>query len=171
MADVLTPAQRHLNMSRIRGQDTKPEKLLRKGLHSRGLRYRLHVRTLPGRPDLVFPRFRAVIQVHGCFWHGHHCPMFKMPATRTEFWIKKLNGNRDRDQKTLRSLRQDNWRVLTIWECSLRGPARRTPDEVVRFCQSFLSSHQVGQEVSGRWDEVYSIVRDRAGRIAFEEKR
>lgn len=79
-------------MSRIRGRDTNPELLLRKGLHKRGLRYRLHVRTMPGRPDIVLPRFCAVIRVHGCFWHGHDCPMFKTPATRTEFWMEKING-------------------------------------------------------------------------------
>jgi DNA mismatch endonuclease (patch repair protein) len=152
VVDVLTPAQRHLNMSRIRGRDTNPEKVLRKALHSRGLRYRLHVETLPGRPDLVFSQFRAVIQVHGCFWHGHDCPMFKMPATRTDFWMKKINGNRERDQEIFHELRQYNWRVLTIWECSLRGPARRRLDDVTLLCQSFLRSRWAAQEVSGRWN-------------------
>jgi DNA mismatch endonuclease (patch repair protein) len=152
--DVLTPAQRRLNMSRIRGRDTNPEKLLRKALYSRGLRYRLHVRTLPGRPDLVFSRFHAVIQVHGCFWHGHDCPMFKIPATRRDFWMKKIDGNRERDQKTFCSLRQDDWRILTVWECSLRGPARWPADEVAHFCYSFLKGSRHDLEISGRWDAV-----------------
>ena len=154
MVDVLTPAQRRLNMSRIRGRDTNPEQLLRKALHRRGQRYRLHVRTLPGRPDIVLPRYGAVIQVHGCFWHGHDCPMFKTPATRTEFWMKKINGNRKRDRKTVRELQQGGWRIAIVWECSLRGPARRKADEVARLCYSFLSSKRSGVEISGRWDAV-----------------
>lgn len=151
MVDILTPAQRRLNMSRIRGRDTNPELLLRKGLHKRGLRYRLHVRTLPGRPDIVLPRFCAVIQVHGCFWHGHDCPMFKTPATRTEFWMKKINGNRVRDRKAFRELQQDGWRIATVWECSLRGPARRKANEVALLCHSFLRGKRSDLEISGRW--------------------
>src|SRR5688500_15794308 len=99
MTDVLTPEQRRLNMSRVRGKDTKPEMLLRRGLHACGLRYRLHPKDVPGRPDLVFPRHGAVILVHGCFWHGHDCPLFKWPATRAEFWRKKIEGNRARDAR------------------------------------------------------------------------
>src|ERR1700719_1649815 len=99
MGDVLTPEQRRLNMSRIRGRDTKPELLLRRGLHAAGLRFRLHTERLPGRPGLVFPRYRAAILVHGCFWHGHDCPLFKLPATRSEFWASKIAGNRTRDNR------------------------------------------------------------------------
>ena len=90
MVDVLTPDQRRLNMRRIRSGNTKPEMMIRQGLHSRGFRFRLHCRNLPGRPDIVFPRYRAVIMVHGCFWHGHDCPHFKLPATRPEFWSAKI---------------------------------------------------------------------------------
>jgi len=121
MADVLTPAQRQLNMSRIRGKDTKPELLLRGALHARGLRYRLHDRTLPGRPDLVFPRFRSAIRVHGCFWHGHDCPMFRLPATRPEFWSTKIAVTRARDARTQQAMTDAGWRVLTVWECSVHG--------------------------------------------------
>jgi DNA mismatch endonuclease (patch repair protein) len=154
VVDVLTQAQRQLNMSRIRDRDTGPELLLRKALHRSGLRYRLHVRTLPGRPDIVLQKYHAVFQVHGCFWHGHNCPMFKTPGTRPEFWIKKIDENRRRDQRTFRQLRDDGWRIATVWECSLRGPARRTPDEVARLCRSFLSSKRSDVEISGRWDLV-----------------
>jgi DNA mismatch endonuclease, patch repair protein len=125
MVDVLTPGQRRLNMSRIRGRDTKPEMLLRQGLHARGLRFRLHRKDLPGCPDLVLPRFQAVIFVHGCFWHGHKCPMFKMPTTRASFWRHKIDQNMKRDQKSHAKLVQERWRVLTVWECALRGRARR----------------------------------------------
>jgi DNA mismatch endonuclease (patch repair protein) len=131
MTDVLTPAQRRLNMSRIHGADTKPEMLLRRGLHARGYRFRLHRRDLPGRPDLVFPRYRAALFVHGCFWHGHDCPLFKVPSTRTEFWTAKIAGNRIRDEKAVKSLSSQGWRVLVVWECTLRGPGRRRLEEVL----------------------------------------
>lgn len=138
MVDVLTPEQRQLNMSRIRGRDTKPEMLIRRGLHACGFRYRLQDRRLPGRPDLVFPRYRAVIFVHGCFWHGHDCPMFKLPATRREFWDVKIASNRSRDERTTAALLKLGWRVATVWECSLKGPGRLRTDEVIRQCQAFL---------------------------------
>ncbi len=99
MVDVLTSEQRSFNMSRIRGRDTKPELTLRRGLHSLGLRFRLHRRDLPGRPDLVFASRRAVVFVHGCFWHGHDCPMCRLPATRPDFWATKIAGNRARDRR------------------------------------------------------------------------
>jgi DNA mismatch endonuclease (patch repair protein) len=125
MADVLTPEQRRLNMSRIRGRDTKPEMLLRRSLHARGFRFRLHRRDLPGCPDLVFPGLHAVIFVHGCFWHGHNCTMFKLPATRTEFWAAKISGNQKRDVRALQDLSAAGWRTFVLWECDLRGPSRR----------------------------------------------
>lgn len=137
MGDVLTPEQRRLNMSRIRSRDTKPELLLRRGLHARGLRFRLHRKDLPGCPDLVFPRFRVAVFVHGCFWHGHDCPMFKWPRTRTGFWRRKIDGNSERDRRAHAALAENHWRVLVIWECALRGPQRRPVaavfDEIVRW--------------------------------------
>lgn len=142
MTDVLTPAQRRLNMSRIRGKDTKPELLLRRGLHARGFRFRLHCRNLPGCPDMVFPRFRSAVFVHGCFWHGHDCPMFKLPATRTEFWAAKIAGNRERDVHVLESLSARGWRSLIIWECTLRGPARRPVDQVLDQVAGWLRVSQ-----------------------------
>src|SRR5271165_5724537 len=128
MVDVLTPAQRRHNMSRVRGKDTKPELLLRRGLHALGFRFRLHRKDLPGRPDLVFPARRAAIFVHGCFWHGHDCPMCRIPTTRTGFWQTKIHGNRDRDRRAVAALTAKGWRVLVVWECALRGPAR-LPDD------------------------------------------
>jgi DNA mismatch endonuclease, patch repair protein len=137
MADVLTPEQRRLNMSRIRGRDTKPELLLRRGLHARGLRFRLHRKDLPGCPDLVFPRFCVAVFIHGCFWHGHECPMFKWPGTRTGFWRRKIEGNIERDRRAQTALAENGWRVLVIWECALRGRQRRSVtavlDEIVRW--------------------------------------
>ena len=140
MADVLTQEQRRLNMSRIRGRDTKPELILRRGLHALGLRFRLHRKDLPGKPDLVFRRHRAVILVHGCFWHWHCCPLFKWPATRSEFWREKIARNRERDQAALEGLRRAGWRVLVVWECSLRGPGRRSVEDVLARCEAFVRS-------------------------------
>ena len=140
MPDVLTEAQRHYNMSRIRGRDTKPEMVIRRGLHARGLRFRLHRKNLPGRPDLVFPKHRLVIFVNGCFWHGHDCPIFKWPETRQEFWRAKIRKNQERDKSALASLRDQRWRVLIVWECALKGPWRRSLDDVLQRCEDFALS-------------------------------
>ncbi len=148
--DVLTPEQRRHNMSRIRAKNTKPELLLRRGLHRAGLRFRLHVGGLPGRPDLVFPRHGAVVLVHGCFWHGHSCNLFKMPATRPEFWAKKIQGNRLRDRSTIEILRKEGWRVLTVWECSLKGVTRRPLQDVITAVASFVRGKKRCTEIAGR---------------------
>lgn len=140
MADILTAEQRRLNMSRIQGKDTKPEMLIRRRLHASGLRYRLHDRKLPGRPDLVFPRYGAVVFVHGCFWHAHGCALSKLPATRQEFWEQKLAENADRDRRAIGALRADGWRVLVVWECALRGRERRMEDDVVAALASDIRS-------------------------------
>ena len=124
MADVLSPQQRSYCMSRIRGKDTKPERVVGTGLFALGFRYRLHVRKLPGCPDLVFPKHRAVIFVHGCLWHGHGCHLFRWPKTNARFWRKKITRNSTNDQVATRELRLAGWRVLTIWECALRGRYR-----------------------------------------------
>jgi len=142
MADVLTREQRRHNMQRVRGRNTKPEMLLRRGLHARGFRYRLHRRGLPGRPDLVFPKHHAVIFVHGCFWHGHDCPLFKWPATRQEFWSEKIERNRARDRRVIEALKESGWRVLVVWECALRGPKRSPFDEILEDVATFLTGRQ-----------------------------
>ena len=120
MADVHSPATRSKNMRAIRARDTRPELRLRRVLHASGLRYRLHETKLPGAPDLVFPKYRAVLFVHGCFWHMHSCRYFKVPETRTEFWVKKLEANRDRDRRVRIALLATGWRVGIVWECALR---------------------------------------------------
>lgn len=121
MADVVPPEVRSRMMSGIRGKDTKPEWVVRRALHARGFRYRLHVRDLPGRPDIVLPRYRAVVFVHGCFWHGHDCPLFRWPKTRPGFWRAKIGRNQSNDQKHLIALRDAGWRVAIVWECALRN--------------------------------------------------
>ena len=168
MTDVLTRAQRKLNMSNIRSRDTRPEKLLRGGLHQRGFRFRLHQETLPGHPDLVFPRYRAVILVHGCFWHGHNCRLFKLPVTRRPFWQKKISGNTARDARTCTALLELGWRVLVVWECALKGPGRWAFDEVLVRCENFLRSTNPAGTIESRFPEdskaarLPSAPRDRA---------
>ena len=121
MTDVHTPERRSFNMSRIGGRDTRPEMVARKLLHGLGFRYRLHVKDLPGKPDLVFPRAKAVLFVHGCFWHMHRCKYGKpAPATNKTFWADKRRSNVDRDKRNRRQLRADGWTVFEIWECHTR---------------------------------------------------
>ncbi len=125
MADVHTPEQRSFNMSRIRGGDTQPELRVRRMLHAMGLRYRLHGKKLPGRPDLVFSGARAVLFVHGCFWHMHRCKYGKpAPATNRTFWAEKRRGNAERDKRNRRALAGDGWKVFEVWECWTRDEAK-----------------------------------------------
>jgi DNA mismatch endonuclease (patch repair protein) len=147
--DVLTEAQRRLNMSRVRRRDTKPEMLLRRLLYGAGFRYRCDVGTLPGRPDIVMASRRAVIFVHGCFWHGHDCALFKTPKTRTEFWIAKISKNRERDKRAVEELRLSGWRVLMVWECALRGPGRLQPSALLNACSAFLRADKSFASVAG----------------------
>jgi len=117
MADTISAARRSENMRRIRSKDTTPELVVRKLAHNLGFRYRLHVRNMPGNPDLVFARRRAVIFVHGCFWHMHSCADGRLPKTRREYWVPKLSANVSRHKRAQRQLRRNGWRVMTIWEC------------------------------------------------------
>ena len=112
-------------MAAIRSKDTKPEMHVRRRVHAAGFRFRLHRRDLPGRPDLVFPRYRLAVFVHGCFWHGHDCKRGKRPATNTEFWEPKLEGNMLRDQRNVYSLEEAEWDVFTIWQCALERDTQR----------------------------------------------
>jgi DNA mismatch endonuclease (patch repair protein) len=112
-------------MSRIRSKDTKPELLVRSYLHARGLRYRLHAQELPGRPDLVFPKYNVAVFIHGCFWHAHSCQKGRIPGTRAKFWKAKFDANKSRDRRNERALRRAGWRVLQAWECKLSNPKTR----------------------------------------------
>lgn len=132
--DRLSKEERSRLMSRIRGKDTKPEMVVRKLVHAAGYRYRLHRRDLPGCPDLVFPRYRKVILVHGCFWHRHFCRKGRStPRTRRGFWKKKFEQNRERDRKNRRALRRQGWQVLVVWECETKNP-----DKLLNRLHSFL---------------------------------
>lgn len=125
MADVHDKQTRSYNMSRIKGKDTKPEISVRKFLFSNGFRYRLHVKSLPGKPDIVLPKYKTVILVHGCFWHGHKgCKYFVIPKTRTSWWLTKIKTNRKSDARNFKLLTLDNWKVITIFECELKPKLR-----------------------------------------------
>lgn len=133
--DIVDPSVRSRMMASIRGKDTQPERVVRTFLHARGFRYRLHKKSLPGRPDLVLPRWRAIIFVHGCFWHGHPgCRYFRLPRTREEFWRGKIQDNIERDARARSALNAAGWRVVVIWECALRdqsAPALATLEDWV----------------------------------------
>ncbi len=121
MADVHDRQTRSYNMSRIRGKDTKPELLVRKFLFSKGFRYRLHAKYLPGKPDIVLPKYKTVIFINGCFWHGHKgCSYFVLPKTRTEWWFQKIKETQRRDLEAEISLNVQGWKVITIWQCELK---------------------------------------------------
>ena len=121
-------------MSRIRGKNTKPEMLVRQYLHAHGLRYRLHTKTLPGKPDVVLPKYHTVVFVNGCFWHRHeNCRYFVVPKTRTEFWLDKIGRNVTKDQKQHAELQSQGWRVLTVWECELKPAVRESTLERLYF--------------------------------------
>ena len=140
MPDVFTPAERSQVMRQIRSAHTKPEILLRKALFSLGYRYRCHVATLPGKPDIVLTRFKAAIQVRGCFWHGHNCKDGHLPHSRREYWVPKLENNTKRDRRNDRLLRQLGWRVITVWECQLSSKAK-LERQVRRICSLLDKKH------------------------------
>lgn len=137
-------------MAGIRGKNTRPEIILRRGLHARGFRFRLHDRRLPGSPDLVFSGRHAVIFVHGCFWHGHGCHLFRLPTTRQEFWQAKIEGNAARDAAAESKLLADGWRVLTVWECALKGRERLPVEAVLDRAAEWLVSGPEQEVIAGR---------------------
>ena len=147
MTDVHTPELRRKNMQAIKAQNTKPELWLRKRLHAAGFRYRLNAIELPGKPDLVLPKYKAVIFVHGCFWHAHECHLFKLPSTRTDFWKTKLYGNKERDQRQVEQLENMGWRVLTVWECAIKGKTRIPENELINSIYSWLQSESASQSI------------------------
>ena len=125
--DSLSPAERSELMARVHSKNSRPEMVVRKIIFALGYRYRLHARDLPGRPDIVFRKRRKVIFVHGCFWHGHeNCALARLPKSRQDFWVPKLEGNKHRDKRTQRALIKDGWKVLTIWECQIKNTERLT---------------------------------------------
>lgn len=150
MADIVNRATRSRMMSGIRGKDTRPEILLRKGLFSRGFRFRLHDRRLPGKPDIVFQRYKAVVFAHGCFWHGHDCPLFKWPTSNVKFWRTKIERNREVDAEARLSLEHLGWRILMVWECALKGPRKFPLEKLLDEAAQWLIRGSDSREIKGR---------------------
>lgn len=149
MADIVSPETRSRMMSGIKGKDTRPELLVRKALFARGFRYRIHDKNLPGKPDLVLPRYRAAVFIQGCFWHQHDCHLFKWPKSRQDFWRTKIESNKARDAKVISDLTASGWRVLIIWECALKGKKRLPLEELSDMVVNWLCSNTTYLEVTG----------------------
>ncbi len=136
MVDVVDKKTRSRMMAGIRSRNTKPERVIRSLLHGKGYRFRLHCAHVPGRPDLVLPKYQIAIHVHGCFWHGHDCVLYRLPASRSAFWKEKIRKNRSRDRKVLAATLAMGWRHLTIWECAFRGPGKLGLEQAIeRACR------------------------------------
>ncbi|MES2675506.1 MAG: very short patch repair endonuclease [Pseudomonadota bacterium] len=150
MADVVSAQKRAEMMAGIKGKNNLAELLIRRGLHGLGFRYQLHRKDLPGKPDLVFPKHHAVIFVNGCFWHAHNCHLFKWPSSRPEFWHEKISANKLRDEKNIAACIKTGWKVLIIWECSLKGKTRRQTKEVIHTAANWLLYDSQNAEIEGR---------------------
>ncbi len=150
MTDIVSADVRSQMMSGIQGKNTKPELMIRRALHQKGLRYRLHVKSLPGKPDLVFPKYKAVIQINGCFWHGHDCYLFKWPSTHSTFWKDKILGNKERDRLNRIELEKLGWSILTIWECAIKGKYKLPFDVLInRTCEWLKTEGMRSTEIAG----------------------
>ena len=138
MADVHNTSTRSYNMSRIRSTNTKPELQVRKFIHAQGYRYTLHNKNLPGKPDIVLPKYRSIIFVHGCFWHGHsNCKYYKVPKTNTQWWLDKIAVNKANDAKAVKALKKEGWKVMVVWECGLKPNKREKALQKILFRLSF----------------------------------
>lgn len=149
MADTVAPDVRSRMMAGIRNKDTKPEMAIRKGLHGLGFRFLLHDKRFPGKPDLVFPKWRAAIFVNGCFWHGHDCHLFKWPASQEQFWRDKITRNQENDTRAFAALRGAGWRVALVWECALKGKTRLNEPEILRKLTNWLRSGSETMTIRG----------------------
>lgn len=150
MADSVSPETRSRMMAAVRGKDTGPEMAVRRGLHALGFRYSLHARRLPGRPDIVLPKYKAVIFVEGCFWHGHEgCRLFRLPSSRTDYWREKIDRNRARDHRNRAALEEMGWRHLTVWECALRRSGSLGASEAVLRTADWLRQGKGTAEIRG----------------------
>ena len=150
MTDVVDRQTRSRMMSGIKGVNTKPELLVRRFLHKAGFRYKLYDKKLPGKPDLVFPKFRAVIFINGCFWHGHNCHLFKYPDSRESFWRNKIDKTRETDLKNISDLAVKGWRVLQVWECAIKGREKLDFLEVMVKTTDWLKSQVKDLEIIGK---------------------
>jgi len=149
MVDVLTKAQRQYCMSQIQGKNTRPELVIRNALYKLGYRYKLHDRKLPGKPDLVFPKYHAVIFINGCFWHGHNCHLFKWPSTRPDFWANKILRNKQVDNRNYKTLKKEGWYILTIWECAIKGRMKKPVKSIIDLIIKWLEYENKDKIIKG----------------------
>lgn len=150
MADIVDASTRSRMMSRVKGKNTRQEVEIRKRLFALGFRYRLHDNKLPATPDIILPKYKAVIFIHGCFWHVHNCFLFRWPSSRKAFWKKKLTGNKKRDIENIEKLMKLGWRVLVIWECAYRRSGKNREQEFARIAkkaEKWLNSRQQISEI------------------------
>lgn len=162
MVDIVGPIDRSRMMSGIRGTNTRPERLIRSGLWAMGFRFRLHAKDLPGRPDLVLPKWRTVIFVNGCFWHAHDgCSYFRVPASRRDFWQAKFEANRIRDASAIEKLIKQRWRVITVWECALRTNISQTVSTTAQLIgESSVLACEVRQDPGNRTVSYEQVAAD-----------
>ena len=136
-------------MSGIRSKDTKPEMIIRKALYARGYRYRLHSSKVQGKPDIIMRKYNAVIFIHGCFWHGHDCKLFRLPKTRTAFWENKIGTNQKRDREVISTLQKEGWRIAVIWECAMRGKGKMDFENMMDILTEWIESDSKKLELRG----------------------
>ena len=176
MADTMTKSQRHFTMSQVHSDSTKPELQLRKDLWSLGLRYRVNVRVLPGKPDIVLPKYRTAIFVHGCFWHGHiGCKYYTIPKTNTDFWVAKVTRNQERDQEVWRELEAKGWSVIIVWECQLKKSlmketVSRVVDEIHHNGEMLLKAQEERKASREAYRKEMKRRKERKARVKAELK-
>jgi DNA mismatch endonuclease (patch repair protein) len=154
MTDIVDKVTRSRMMSGIRGKDTKLEILIRKGLHARGFRYRLYTTKLPGKPDIMLPKYKALILINGCFWHAHHdCHLFKWPSTRKEFWEAKILSNAKRDTENLKHYQAAGWKVLVIWECALKGKTKLPLESILDLVVHWIKYEKNNCSIQGKTEQ------------------
>jgi DNA mismatch endonuclease (patch repair protein) len=149
MADIVSEEKRSKMMAKIKAKDTKPEIKIRKALHALGFRYKLHDSKLPGKPDLVLTKYNAVIEVNGCFWHGHDCPIFRLPKSRTDYWKNKINRNIERDYDNFKKLLNLEWRILIVWGCTMRGKKSLEFEKMITTIDKWIKEGKKYKEISG----------------------
>ena len=150
MTDIVDKKTRSRMMAGIKGKDTQPELVIRKALFAKGFRYRLHSTKIPGTPDIIFSRFRALIFINGCFWHGHDCHLFKWPSSNITFWESKIRRNQEKDKKNYEILKKNSWRILVVWECALKGRKKIDLVSLIEWVQDWLLHSNKSCEISGK---------------------
>jgi len=150
LADVVSIKKRSQMMSGIRSMNTRPELIVRRALHKKGFRFRLHPSGLPGKPDIVLPKYKAVVFTHGCFWHGHDCALFKMPSTNRTFWKNKIDRNILNDKRVLNLLKEKGYRILIVWECALKGRGKISPEKLENDMLAWFGSKKSFNQIRGR---------------------